>query len=153
MNQTVIGNYIARKRRTMNLTQEQLAEQLGVSYKTISKWENGQVYAGLQRHSAALRRAPRDAAGVDGRRGRGRGQRPVRRHRADTGPAAPHAGAGAAAAGPLRPAIVLGIACGAISGTTGGTAVQDFAAGVLMGLSVAEMLAGIWIIGKQLLHK
>ena len=47
MNQTVIGNYIARKRRTLNLTQEQLAEQLGVSYKTISKWENGQVYAGL----------------------------------------------------------------------------------------------------------
>ena len=40
MNQTAIGSYIARKRRELNLTQEQLAEQLGVSNKTISKWEN-----------------------------------------------------------------------------------------------------------------
>ena len=41
MNQTTIGSYIAQKRRAQNLTQEQLAEQLGVSNKTISKWENG----------------------------------------------------------------------------------------------------------------
>lgn len=41
MNQTTIGSYIAQKRRTRNLTQEQLAEKLGVSNKTISKWENG----------------------------------------------------------------------------------------------------------------
>ena len=41
MNQTAIGSYIARKRREQNLTQEQLAQQLGVSNKTISKWENG----------------------------------------------------------------------------------------------------------------
>ena len=41
MNQTTIGSYIARKRREQNLTQEQLAQQLGVSNKTISKWENG----------------------------------------------------------------------------------------------------------------
>lgn len=43
MNQTSIGSYIARKRKEQNLTQEQLAEQLGVSNKTISKWENGNV--------------------------------------------------------------------------------------------------------------
>ena len=41
MNQTAIGSYIARKRREQNLTQEQLAQQLGMSNKTISKWENG----------------------------------------------------------------------------------------------------------------
>ena len=41
MNQTAIGSYIARTRREQNLTQEQLAQQLGVSNKTISKWENG----------------------------------------------------------------------------------------------------------------
>ena len=41
MNQADIGSYIARKCRENNLTQEQLAEQLGVSNKTISKWENG----------------------------------------------------------------------------------------------------------------
>ena len=41
MNQTAIGSYIARKRKEQNLTQEQLAERLSVSNKTISKWENG----------------------------------------------------------------------------------------------------------------
>ena len=41
MNQTAIGSYILRKRREKNLTQEQLAEKLSVSNKTISKWENG----------------------------------------------------------------------------------------------------------------
>ena len=49
--------------------------------------------------------------------------------------------------------IVLGIACGAISKTTGGTDVQDFVSGVLMGLSVAEILAGIGIIGNRVIHK
>ena len=49
--------------------------------------------------------------------------------------------------------IVLGIACGAISKATGGTDVQDFVSGVLMGLSVAEILAGIGIIGKRVIHK
>ena len=39
MNQITIGNYIAEKRRKQNFTQEQLAEKLGVSNKTISKWE------------------------------------------------------------------------------------------------------------------
>ena len=37
MNQTAIDNYIARKREAQNLTQEQLAQQRGVSNKTISK--------------------------------------------------------------------------------------------------------------------
>ena len=40
--------------------------------------------------------------------------------------------------------VLLGIASGAMSKTTGGTDVQDFISGVLMGLSVAEILAGIW---------
>lgn len=41
MNQTTIGSYIAKKCREKKLTQEQLTEKLGVSNKTISKWENG----------------------------------------------------------------------------------------------------------------
>ena len=41
MNLFAIGNYIQLKRKEKNLTQEQLAEILGVSNKTISKWENG----------------------------------------------------------------------------------------------------------------
>ncbi len=41
MNYQKIGSFIGAKRREKNLTQEQLAERLGVSNKTISKWENG----------------------------------------------------------------------------------------------------------------
>lgn len=35
------GRFIARRRKEQNLTQEQLAEKLGLSNKTISKWECG----------------------------------------------------------------------------------------------------------------
>ena len=41
MDQSAIGKYIYQKRKAKNLTQTQLAEKLGVSNKTISKWENG----------------------------------------------------------------------------------------------------------------
>lgn len=40
MNQKMIGEYIAKKRKAKNLTQMMLGERLGVSYKTVSKWEN-----------------------------------------------------------------------------------------------------------------
>ena len=41
MEQVKTGKFIAKKRKELNLTQEQLAERLGVSNKTISKWETG----------------------------------------------------------------------------------------------------------------
>ncbi|MCD7838014.1 MAG: helix-turn-helix domain-containing protein [Clostridiales bacterium] len=41
MEQTKTGAFLRQRRRELNLTQEQLAQQLGVSNKTISKWENG----------------------------------------------------------------------------------------------------------------
>ena len=36
-----IGKFIAEKRKEKKLTQEKLAEKLGVTSKTISRWENG----------------------------------------------------------------------------------------------------------------
>ena len=41
MDQITIGKFIAKKRKKQNLTQEQLAERLGISNKTVSKWETG----------------------------------------------------------------------------------------------------------------
>lgn len=41
MNQIIIGQFIALKRKEKNLTQGQLAEMLNISNKTISKWETG----------------------------------------------------------------------------------------------------------------
>ena len=43
MDQQVIGQFIATKRREQNLTQEQLAEKIGVSNKTVSRWETGKT--------------------------------------------------------------------------------------------------------------
>ena len=36
-----IGKYIASKRKSLGMTQKQLAEKLGMSDKSVSKWERG----------------------------------------------------------------------------------------------------------------
>ena len=41
MNTKVIGQFLKELRREKKLTQEELGEKVGVTNKTISKWENG----------------------------------------------------------------------------------------------------------------
>ena len=41
MNQEVIGNFIAECRKEKNMTQQELADKLGVTDRAISHWENG----------------------------------------------------------------------------------------------------------------
>ena len=41
MDQIKIGNFITDMRKAKNITQKQLAEQLGISDRTVSKWECG----------------------------------------------------------------------------------------------------------------
>ncbi len=41
MNQEKIGKFIAEKRKERKMTQEQLAERLGISKNAVSKWERG----------------------------------------------------------------------------------------------------------------
>ncbi len=154
MNQTAIGGYIARKRKEQNLTQEQLAQQLGVSNKTISKWENGKCmpdYSIIQRLCDAIHvTLPELMDGEDAAENSvhvydneqildllRRTQELERQKGALYG----------------LVLVVLGIASGAMSKTTGGTDVQNFISGVLMGLSVAEILAGIWVAGKTFLKQ
>ena len=43
-----LGHHIRTNRRRMNLTQEQLAEKLGTSAQTVSRWENGTTYPDLE---------------------------------------------------------------------------------------------------------
>ena len=152
MDQIAIGRYIARKRKEQNLTQEQLSEQLGVSNKTISKWENGKCmpdYSLIQKLCEALDvTLPELMDGEDAAENSvrvyddeqildllRRTQELARQKNILYG----------------LVLIVLGIASGAMSKTTGGTDVQKFIAGILMGLSAAETLSNIWIIGKKLL--
>ena len=44
--------------------------------------------------------------------------------------------------------IVMGIALQALSHTLGGSSVKDFFSGLLLGISIAEMLVGIYVVGK-----
>ena len=154
MNQTAIGSYIARKRKEQNLTQEQLAQQLGVSNKTISKWENGKCmpdYSIIQKLCDALHvTIPELMDGEDAAEDSvrvyddtqileliRRTQELERQKEILYGVAL----------------ITLGIASSAMSGTVGGTDVRDFISGILIGLSVVEILAGIGIVGKKLLKQ
>ena len=41
MNQIKIGKFMSQLRKEKNMTQQVLADKIGVSFKTISKWENG----------------------------------------------------------------------------------------------------------------
>lgn len=41
MNQLKIGKFIAQQRKSVNLTQMQLAEKLGITDRAVSKWERG----------------------------------------------------------------------------------------------------------------
>lgn len=152
MNQTTIGSYITKKRREKNLTQEQLAEKLGVSNKTISKWENGKCmpdYSIIEQLCKELSvtlselmdgedatedsmRVYDDEQILDLLR---RMQELERQKNILYGIIL----------------IVLGIACNAMAGTVSGSEVQEFISGLLTGLSVAEILAGIVVVGKSVL--
>ena len=41
MNQAKIGKFISECRKQKGLTQNQLAEKLGITDKAVSKWETG----------------------------------------------------------------------------------------------------------------
>ena len=154
MNQTAIGGYIARKRKEQNLTQEQLAQQLGVSNKTISKWENGKCmpdYSIIQKlcdviHVSLPELMDGEDAAEDSVRVYDDAQILDLLHRTQELERQKGILYGVAL-------ITLGIASSAMSGTVGGTDVRDFISGILMGLSVVEILAGIGIVGKKLLKQ
>ena len=154
MNQTVIGSYIAKKRREKNLTREQLAEKLGVSNKTVSKWENGRCmpdYSIIEplckELSVTLSELPdgEDATG-DSVRAYDDGQILNLLRRTQELERQKNILYGIIL-------IVLGIACNTVAGTVGGSEVREFVSGLLTGLSVAEISAGIVVIGKNILKK
>lgn len=41
MNQELIGKFIAQLRKEKNMTQQELADKLGVTDRAVSHWENG----------------------------------------------------------------------------------------------------------------
>lgn len=148
MDQLAIGKFIALKRKEKNLTQEQLAEQLNISNKTVSKWETGKCmpdYSVIKNLCEVLEITISEL--MDGEEEKEsirtydeeqtlellrRVQELERQKNTLHG----------------MLLIVMGIAMLAIAQTLGGSAVRDFFAGLFLGMSIAEMLVGVYVVGK-----
>lgn len=143
MNQAATGRYIHRRRKEKNLTQAQLAERLGVSNKTVSKWENGKcmpdygIVEDLCDELGVTIAELMDGASAAESAGEGAVAAPDRDEAQRT-----------AFAGMLL--VAIGIALLAVSRTLGGSDVRDLLSGALMGISLAVTLAGAYCIGKTL---
>lgn len=151
MNQLMTGKFISQKRKEKNLTQEQLAEKLGVSNKTVSKWETGKCMPDY-----SVVKSLCDELGItvaelmDGEEAE---EKSVRTYDDEQ------------IMDLLRRTqelekqknvlygillVVMGIALMAFSHTFGGTTFQDFISGLMMGISIGGMLAGVYVIGRSL---
>ena len=154
MNQLVTGKFIAHKRKEKNLTQEQLAEKLGVSNKTISKWENGKCmpdYAVVKSLCEEL-----EITVAELMDGEVKEDKSMRAYDEDQ------------IMDLLRRTqelekqknmlfgiilIVMGIAMQALSYKVGGSAFRDFVSGLLLGMSIVEMLVGVYVVARSLAAK
>ena len=151
MNQLTTGKFILKKRKEKNLTQEQLAEKLGVSNKTISKWETGKCmpdYSVIKNVCEELEITIAEL--MDGEETE---EKSVRTYDEEQ------------IMDLLRRTqelekqkkliygvllIVMGIAIQALSHSISGSNVKDFLSGLMLGLSIAEMLVGVYIIGRHI---
>ena len=149
MNQMATGKFISQKRKEKSLTQEQLAEKLGVSNKTVSKWETGKCmpdYSVVRTLCEELGITVAEL--MDGEDSE---EKSVRAYDDEQ------------IMDLLRRTqelekqknllygillIVMGIALQALSHTLGGSNEKDFFSGLLLGISIAEMLVGIYVVGK-----
>lgn len=151
MNQLTTGKFIAHKRKEKNFTQEQLAEKLGVSNKTVSKWETGKcmpdysviknlcdeleiTVAELMDGECSEEKSVRvydDEQIVDLLK---RTQELEKQKNLLYGVIL----------------IVMGIALQSLSHTLGGSNVKDFFSGLLLGISIVEMLVGVYVVGKRI---
>lgn len=154
MDQSAIGQYIAKKRKSKNLTQEQLADKLGVSNKTVSKWENGKCmpdYSIIQNLCLELEISTSEL--IDGE---DTGDNSIRLYddtqimdlikRTQELESQKNVIYGLLF-------VVMGIAMLAVSRMFAGTSFQDFISGILLGLAVGEMLIGIFFISRNMIKK
>ncbi len=152
MNQIIIGKFIAQKRKEKNLTQEQLAEKIGVSNKTISKWETGKCMPDysiieilcqeLNITLAELMNGEEDEKSI---------------HTYDNEQIIKMIkemqnlkNIKTLISGFFL--IIMGGVMFVLSQIFGGTNVQDFLSGFMLGISISNMLIGVFLLGYYLLH-
>lgn len=149
MNQLLTGKFISQKRKGKNLTQEQLAEKLGVSNKTISKWETGKCMPDYSVVKSLCEELEITVAELmDGETAE---EESVRAYDEEQIMDLLKRTQELEKQKTLLYGIllmVMGVALQALSHTFGGSDVKDFFAGLLLGLSIAEMLVGIYIVGR-----
>lgn len=141
MNQKQIGRYIAEKRRIKNLTQAQLAEQLGISDKTVSKWECGRSmpdYALIQPLCETLDISVSEL--IEGKEASLHERQLMELLRRTQELERQN--------GILHGVIMLifGIALQALAPHFVGSPMQDLLSGIILGLSVGILLLGIYLI-------
>ncbi len=141
MNQKQIGRYIAEKRRIKNLTQAQLAEQLGISDKTVSKWECGRSmpdYALIQPLCESLDISVSEL--IEGKN--------TALHERQLMELLRRTQELERQNGILHGVIMLifGIALQALAPHFVGSPMQDLLSGIILGLSVGILLLGIYLI-------
>lgn len=150
MNQLTIGKFIAQKRKEKNLTPKQLAEKVGVSNNTVSKWECGkcmpdygvvkllcqelgitvsELMDGEVKSDSSIRVFDEEQI-LDMLE---RIQRLEKQKLSILGILL----------------IVMGIALLAFSQLISGTDFKDFLSGVMMGISIGEMLIGVYVVGRS----
>ena len=151
MNQQTTGKFIAHKRKEKNLTQEQLAEKLGVTNKTVSKWETGKcmpdysVVKTLCEELGITVAELMDGEDTEEKSVRTYDDEQIMDLLKRTQDLEKQKNL---LYGILL--IVMGIALQALSYTLGGSNIKDFFSGLLLGISIAEMLAGIYVVGKSI---
>lgn len=146
MDQLEIGIFIAKKRKERNFTQAQLAEKLGVSNKTISKWETGKCmpdYGIIQSLCKELEITVSEL--IDGE---------------ETEPDSIRVYDDSQVLDLIKRIqnlenqkislygiilMTMGIALFAVHFSIGGSDVKDFFSGLLMGLSIGEILVGVFV--------
>ena len=150
MDQNLIGRFIAKKRKEQNLTQEKLAEKLGVSNKTVSKWECGKCMPDYSVVEPLCRELGITLSELmDGEEA----EKSIRTYDNQQ------------VMDMLREMqelkntkmliigfilIVMGMAMFVLSHFFGGTDFQDFMSGLMLGISIGEMLAGVFLVVRSM---
>ena len=154
MNQLMTGKFISQKRKEKNLTQEQLAEKLGVSNKTVSKWETGKcmpdysVVKNLCEELGITVAELMDGEATDEKSVRTYDDEQIMDMLRRTQELEKQKNI---LSGVLL--IVMGIALQALSHTIGGSSVKDLFSGLLLGISIAEMLIGIYVVSRGMANR
>ena len=146
MNPIIIGKFIALKRKQKNLTQEQLAQHLNISNKTISKWETGKCmpdYSIIKPLCKELDITISEL--IEGEESNHINEEQILDLLRRTQELEKQKNL---LYGVIM--IVMGIALQALSYAIGGTAFKDFVSGLLVGISIGELLVGIYIVGKTM---